>query len=55
MQSTSQKILIDPGSVNTKVLLTDVYDAEARFSDAAKHVNYNDAKDKTTYEGNLII
>ena len=44
MQSTPQKILIDP--VDTKVLVPDVYDAEATFLDAANHVSYHDATTK---------
>ena len=56
MESTSQKILIDP--VDTKVLLTDVNDAEARTLDAAKHINYYGDKDKTTvttYQGKFNV
>ena len=45
--------MIDP--VDTKVLVTDVFNAEATFLDAAYHVSYYDAKDKITYQGKPLV
>ncbi len=52
-QSTTQRTFINP--VDTKALLTDIYDAEAKFLDTANYVNCYDVKDKTTYQGKYIV
>ena len=53
MQSAIQRTLIDP--IDTRVLLTDVFDAETKFLDAARHANHNDAKDMTTNQGKYFV